>query len=447
MLEKLITLITGTVLAIGSLFIAPVVTIPVPDQLQPQEDLGGFSPVAGGTYRLKTSIGSTDTTIVLSSLTEPITGSPITMTSLNSDIGYATVDPQSSTRKEFVSFTGITQNADGSATLTGVSRGLGFQYPYTASSTLRKSHPGQSIFILSDSPQLFNEYARIRSNEIITGQWTFSNFPITPSSTPGTATTTGTVELATGAEAASSTPHGDIGSSFIVLHTGISTSTAPSSGSVVPVTGLDGKLDYNFIPSLVGSTTIRTITDTATGLYYTKPTNTALRAIIVEVVGAGGNGGGGTSEGAGGGGGGGYTKKVYAPSQLTATTSYRVGTSTNKSWFGSSTGLYATAGDSVSTETQGGLGGCGFNGDINLCGNPGTSRAGSDTGSSGNSNADGGNGGGSFFGGGGRGSRNNPSGPAASAGGYGGGGGGGDADNSPYGAAGGQGIIVITEQY
>lgn len=95
------------------------------------------------------------------------------MTSLNSDIGYGTLNPQSATRKEFISFTGITQNADGTAQLTGVTRGLSFLSPYTASTTLRQSHAGQTIFILSDSPQLFDEYTKRRTNEWITGQWGF----------------------------------------------------------------------------------------------------------------------------------------------------------------------------------------------------------------------------------------------------------------------------------
>lgn len=205
-----------------------------------EETLGGFSPAAGGTYRLRTSIGSTDTSITLSSFKEPITGNAFTMTTLNTDIGYATLDPQSPTRKELISFTGVTQSSDGSAVLTGVSRGLAFQYPYTASSTLRKSHPGQSILILSDAPQVFNEYGRLRSNEIVTGQWTFSTFPITPSTTPASATTTGSSQLATGLQAASSTAFGSTGHR-LALSTLISTSTG-GVPYTIPVTDGTGKI-------------------------------------------------------------------------------------------------------------------------------------------------------------------------------------------------------------
>lgn len=144
--------------------------------------VGDYNPAAGGTYRLQTSIGSVDTSIRLSSFKEPISGLNITMSSLNSSIAYGTLDPLNPTRKEFVSFTGITQNSDGTATLTGVTRGLAFLYPFTASSTLRQSHAGQSIFILSDAPQVFNEYAVKRNNETISGTYTFTGGLVTNAS-------------------------------------------------------------------------------------------------------------------------------------------------------------------------------------------------------------------------------------------------------------------------
>lgn len=194
MIANILAFVSGAIIALGGwLGLGPEeVTAPAIPEVEapseciecPIETFGEFTPAAGGTYRLRSSIGTTNTSITLSSFTEPISGTPITMSNLNSDIGYATIDPQSSSRKEFISFTGITQNADGTATLTGVSRGLGFLYPHTASTTLRKSHPGQSILILSDSPQLFNEYARRRSDETITGLWTIP----TPTSASNPAT-------------------------------------------------------------------------------------------------------------------------------------------------------------------------------------------------------------------------------------------------------------------
>ena len=151
-----------------------------------EEKLGAFNPSGGASYRLKASIGSTNTTIPLSSFKEPISNILYTMSYLNSTIGYGTVDPQT-TRSEFVSFSGITQNSDGSATLTGVTRGL-TRTPAgsscTASTTLANPHPGQSIFILSDSPCFFTEYPVKRNDETISGQWSWPE----PSAASSTAT-------------------------------------------------------------------------------------------------------------------------------------------------------------------------------------------------------------------------------------------------------------------
>lgn len=137
--------------------------------------LGAFNSSGGGTYRLKSSIGISDTTINLSSFKEPVSNTPYTMSYLNSVIGYGTIEPQIPGRSEFVSFSGITQSSDGSAQLTGVSRGL-TRTPAgsscSASTTLAIRHGGQSAFILSDSPCLFAEYAVKRNDEIITGSWT-----------------------------------------------------------------------------------------------------------------------------------------------------------------------------------------------------------------------------------------------------------------------------------
>lgn len=145
-----------------------------------QQSFGDFNPSGGTTYRLQASIGSTDTTIRLSSFKEPGSNIPYTMTYLNSSIEYGTLDPQTSTR-EFIRFTGITQNSNGTATLTGVTRGIANTPAATgadcttASSTLRRAHAGQSIFILSDSPCLFAEYAVKRNAETISGIWTYSS--------------------------------------------------------------------------------------------------------------------------------------------------------------------------------------------------------------------------------------------------------------------------------
>ncbi len=153
--------------------------VPTPIAQAPQvqsQNLSGFNPTGGGTYRLQSSLGLAGTTINLSSFKEPISGIPYTMTYLNSSIMYGTLDPVQPTLSEFVSFTGITQNSDGTASLTGVTRGLS-RTPGTggcvASTTLATSHSGQSIFILSNSPCFYSQYAATANDNAFTGSNTF----------------------------------------------------------------------------------------------------------------------------------------------------------------------------------------------------------------------------------------------------------------------------------
>lgn len=156
----------GLIFASGSLF--------SPHATDQSAILKGINPTGGGTYRLQSSISSTQTSITLSSFKEPVSGTLYTMAYLNSSIEYGTLDPQTS-NSEFISFTGITQNSDGTATLTGVTRGLSRSYPYTSATTYKLTHSGQSIFILSNTPQLYASYANKSNSESITGQWTFAS--------------------------------------------------------------------------------------------------------------------------------------------------------------------------------------------------------------------------------------------------------------------------------
>lgn len=134
--------------------------------------MGTFRPFGGKVYFLNGSISSTATSITLSSFAEPVSGTLYTMALLDTDIVYATISPKTSS-SEFISFTGITQNADGTATLTGVTRGLAKKYPFTASATFRLPHSGQSQFIISNPPQLYNEYVTLDNAETIVGEKTF----------------------------------------------------------------------------------------------------------------------------------------------------------------------------------------------------------------------------------------------------------------------------------
>lgn len=240
---------------------------------------GAFSPSGGGTYRLGSSVGTSNSTVKLSSFKEPVSNIAYTMTYLGSDIGYGTIDPQT-TRSEFVSFSGITQNSDGSALLTGVTRGL-TRTPAgascTASTTLAQAHPGQSVFILSDSPCLFAEYLPARTNATSSASLVFTNtypphYNAVGAQGSGSAFATtsefasvafvnataiagatnasevlkGIGELSTGLEAASSTLTGGTGASLL-LYSKYATSSPFTTGNFIPVTQINGKLESTFI--------------------------------------------------------------------------------------------------------------------------------------------------------------------------------------------------------
>ncbi len=136
-----------------------------------------YNPAGGTTYTLNSSISSTQTSFILSSFLEPFTGTPYTMALLNTDIVYFTIAPKT-TQSEFVSGTTLTQNADGTCTVGGVTRGLAKKYPFTTDSAFKLPHSGQTQVIMSDAPQVFVKYASIDNDITIHGLWTFDQNPI-----------------------------------------------------------------------------------------------------------------------------------------------------------------------------------------------------------------------------------------------------------------------------
>lgn len=298
--------IVFTSLAVINLFGGNYVLIPPSETAQIQQQpaaapaLGAYNPSGGGTYRLSGSIGTVNTSITLSSFKEPVSNVPYTMSYLNSDVAYGTLDPQTVT-SEFISFTGITQNSSGSATLTGVTRGLNRTNvgdTCTASSTFKQPHSGQSIFILSNSPCLYSEYVTKRNAETISGTKTFATTSIprldstynyavgdelklvtygqlASTSFSGTVnaseTQKGIVELATNLESASST---SLGSTLarLVIPASLSTSSCQvaqfgnnvvsSSTGKIGIGCFDQTLNYTFsgTNAFNGTTTLATTT-------------------------------------------------------------------------------------------------------------------------------------------------------------------------------------------
>lgn len=153
-----------------------------------------YLPFGAKTYNLASSISSTATSITLSSFQEPVTATPYTMVLIGSDIVYATIAPKT-TSSEFISFTGITQNASGTATLTGVTRGLAKKTPFTTDAAYQLPHSGQTQFIISDAPQVFNEYVTLDNDETIVGLKTFPGGGTTNAPVSGTSYTAPTNNL------------------------------------------------------------------------------------------------------------------------------------------------------------------------------------------------------------------------------------------------------------
>lgn len=116
-----------------------------------------FTPVQASQFTLAgAGVTSSQTTIPLTSFKLPDPNkTPITMSMFGS-IGYAVLEPQSS-RIENVTFTGVIQNSNGTATLTGVSRGISFYTPYNASTTLALSHAGGAYLILTNSAAFYGK--------------------------------------------------------------------------------------------------------------------------------------------------------------------------------------------------------------------------------------------------------------------------------------------------
>jgi hypothetical protein len=116
------------------------------------------------------SIGAVE--MILTSLVD-LEGNTISMTDVGSK-GFATIEPNSSDREEAITFTGITQNADGTATITGIKNQLG-KAPYTETSGLLKSHPGGVKFVLSNTAGFHDAMSSKKNDETIEGTWTFTN--------------------------------------------------------------------------------------------------------------------------------------------------------------------------------------------------------------------------------------------------------------------------------
>lgn len=102
-----------------------------------------------------------------------IYGNNLTMTMFGS-IGYVTFEPGVRGKEEVVSFTGITNNGDGTQTITGLSRGLLSRYPFGSGGTAR-SHGSNTYVVVSNAGEFYEQIAFKRNDETVSGLWTFNS--------------------------------------------------------------------------------------------------------------------------------------------------------------------------------------------------------------------------------------------------------------------------------
>lgn len=184
---------------------------------------------------LYTGMSASATTCRVTPYPLDLDGNKLTITDFG-DTPSFTVDPKVSTYEEICTFTGITDNGDNTATLTGLTRDVLSKSPYNTSGTGRL-HGASAVIVFSDNPQLFNRLAAKENNETITGTWTFSVTPtitnapsastdaankayvdgVAVSGAPNASTTVkGLVELATQAETDARSTTGGTGALLVI---------------------------------------------------------------------------------------------------------------------------------------------------------------------------------------------------------------------------------------
>lgn len=267
------TLLT-TVIAIAHLVSAAVGYNPqpaqAPAQAPEQARLGAApSPIAGSVYTLAGGgVSPSATSVTLSSLTIKQTGQPIVTSDLRqgaSDKFYVTLEPGSNSRQEIVGCSGVTQNAGGTATLTGCSRGLSPIYPYAASTTLAFTHGGGTQAVFGDAPQLFNDFKSYVDSAVVSG------------AVDSSLSAKGIVEKASAAEAASNAQVGSGDTTAPLALTSDIASSTWSANQRVVVTKSTGYIDNSLIATssakdatnpLFNNVTLTGTTTTATSTSY-----------------------------------------------------------------------------------------------------------------------------------------------------------------------------------
>ena len=107
------------------------------------------------------------TSIVLTAFTD-VYGNVLTMADFGAK-GYGTCESDTSNEEPFT-FTGVTANANGTYTLTGVSTVLA-KSPYTETSGLTRQHSGGTKVVITDNAAFWNTFGNKLNDETLTGRW------------------------------------------------------------------------------------------------------------------------------------------------------------------------------------------------------------------------------------------------------------------------------------
>lgn len=81
--------------------------------------------------------------------------------------GFGTLEPGSGMNEEQISFTGVTQNGDGTATLTGIHT-VEDVSPYTQTANFAQGHAGGVEFVISNTAGFYNNFVAVNNDATIT---------------------------------------------------------------------------------------------------------------------------------------------------------------------------------------------------------------------------------------------------------------------------------------
>lgn len=251
--------------------LTPTVSAPQPSfgATNAVQTIGGFPYFLAGS-----GISSSGTSITLTSLTLPQTGYKILTTDLGQPF-YVTIEPGSTSRQEFASCTTVTQNTNNTATLSGCVRGLMPIAPYTTNSQYAFSHSGGTTLIFSNSPQFYQQFLALgnvatSTNTLIFGSTTppqydadpvwanfstkiladvsYVNSVVAGGAANASETVKGIIQLATGAQAASSTSLGSTAARLAIgANLATDTPNTATRGSKVLMSNMGGFLNQNWL--------------------------------------------------------------------------------------------------------------------------------------------------------------------------------------------------------